>query len=90
MLASRLVVSELHPITSRHSAHVTSVRGTQRVNQRAWMDPRAQETGAASGGPHKSNRLLLSYALAVAGSSTRRGSKVSRAITSRWICAVPS
>ena len=30
------------------------------------------------------------YAAAAAGSSMRRGSSVSRAITSRWICDVPS
>ena len=30
------------------------------------------------------------YTVAVAGSSMRRGSSVSRAITRRWICDVPS
>jgi hypothetical protein len=30
------------------------------------------------------------YAVAVAGSSTRRGISTSRAMTSRWICDVPS
>lgn len=30
------------------------------------------------------------YADAPAGSSTRRGRNVSRAMTSRWICEVPS
>ena len=32
----------------------------------------------------------LCQAVAVAGSSTRRGMRTSRAITRRWICDVPS
>jgi hypothetical protein len=51
--------------------------------------PETRKAAPESGLP-KTKREEARYAAAVAGSSTRRGISTSRAITSRWICDVPS
>ena len=38
----------------------------------------------------RASQAVCRYAAAGCGSSIRRGSSVSRAMTSRWICEVPS
>ena len=50
-------------------------------------DPRARRHVSV---PRHAPGALAEPGHAAAGSSTRRGSSVSRAITSRWICEVPS
>ena len=74
--------------------------GADRLLDVQWTTPApARARGARHGAPRVSAAPgggagraagARAYAVTAAGSSIRRGSSVSRAITSRWICDVPS
>ena len=74
--------------------------GGERLLDVQWTTPHLRTLGARDmARPEYLRRLEAAldaaaragaYAVTAAGSSTRRGSSVSRAITSRWICDVPS
>lgn len=56
------------------------------------LGARRREGRPAGGGPRAApaERSRAHYAVAAAGVSTWRGINVSRAMTRRWICEVPS